>query len=81
MNEIINRINQHISDSFGVEVEDIHPDDDLRQDLNGSELELADFISLLEHEFHVEISGEEIRQLTTISDLYDLLLDKLNEIG
>jgi acyl carrier protein len=81
MNETIARINQHIADSFGFDVEDIQPDFDLHQDLNASELELADFISLLEQEFHVEVSAEEIHNLVTISDLYELMLDKLNEVS
>lgn len=81
MNEIINKINQRIADTFGLESGDILPDFDLRQDLNTSELELVDFIALLEHEFHVDIRPDEIRQLVTVSDLYELLLDKLNEVG
>jgi acyl carrier protein len=81
MNETINRINQYIADSFGFDLTDIQPDFDLRQDLNASELELADFISLLEHEFHVEVSIEEVRGLTTVSDLYEMFLDKLNEVS
>ena len=81
MNETINLINQHIADSFGIDLADIQPDFDLRQDLNASELELADFISLLESEFHVEVSVEEIRGLVTVSDLYEIFLDKLNEVS
>lgn len=81
MQETINLINQHIADSFGFDPSDIQPDFDLRQDLNASELELADFMALLEQEFHVEISAEEIRGLVTVSDLHELLLDKLNEVS
>jgi acyl carrier protein len=81
MNEIITKINQQIANTFGVDVTEIQPDFDLRQDLNATELELADFMAGLEHEFHVEILSEEVRPLVTVSDLYELLLDKLNELG
>lgn len=81
MHEIIAILNQRIADTFGFEVEDIQPDFDLRQDLNASELELTDFIAVVAHEFHVEVAADEIRQLVTVSDLYELLLDKLNEVS
>jgi acyl carrier protein len=82
MQEIINRINQHIADSFGFDdPSEIQPDFDLRQDLNATELELADFIAKLEQEFQVEISAEEIRALTTVQELYELMSDKLNEVS
>lgn len=81
MNEIINTINQRIADTFGFEPTDIQPDFDLRQDLNASEMELADFMAVLEHEFHVEILPGEVHQLVTVSDLYELMLDKLNEVS
>jgi acyl carrier protein len=81
MNEITNEITQHMADTFGFEPEDIQPDFDLRQDLNATELELADFVTALEHQYGVEISATEIRNTITVSDLFELMLDKLNEIG
>lgn len=81
MNETIAIINQRIADAFGFEPEDIQADFELRQDLNASELELADFIAGLEHEFSVEIMPEEIIRMQTVADLYELLLDKLNEVS
>lgn len=81
MNEIISEITQRMADTFGFETDDIQPDFDLRQDLNATELELADFVAALEHQYGVEITAAEIRNTATVSDLYELMLDKLNEIG
>jgi acyl carrier protein len=81
MNETIAIINQRIADAFGFETEDIQADFDLRQDLNASELELADFIAGLEHEFGIEILPDEVVRMHTVADLYELLLDKLNEVS
>ena len=78
--DIKDEINQTIADSFGVEVEDVQPDYLLLEDFNASEIELYDLISLLEHTFDITITSEEVRQLQSVSDLQELLLDKLNEV-
>ena len=81
MNETIEQINHYVAESFGYEVDEVQPDYDLQGDFNASELELSDLISLLETVFDIEISAEEVRKLTTVSDLHELILDKLNEVS
>jgi acyl carrier protein len=81
MNETIAQINHFLAESFGYEVDEIQTDYDLRGDFNVTELELLDFISLLEQAFDIEISAGEVRDLTTVSDLHELILDKLNEVS
>lgn len=78
---IIQQINQVISEAFGVEAEEIQPDNLLLDDFNASEMELTDMISLLEHTLDLSISSSEVNQLQTVNDLYELILDKMNEIG
>jgi acyl carrier protein len=79
--EIILEINEDIAEKLGVEEEEIQPDAHFESDLNSSELELADLIVALEHRYDIEVSPEEIHELETVSDLYALILDKLDEIS
>lgn len=79
--DIKDEINQMIADSFGVELEDVQPDYLLLEDFNASQLELADLIALMEHTFDITITAEEVRQLETVANLQELLLDKLNEVS
>lgn len=81
MNQTTDIINHHIAESFGYEIDEIQSDYDLRGDFNASELELSDLIALLEHVFEIEISAAEIAELTTVNDLHELILDKLNEVS
>ena len=81
MNETIEQINHYVAETFGVDIDDVKPDYDLRSDFNASELEVSDLISLLEEVFEIEVTADEIDQLTTVSDLHELMLDKLNEIS
>lgn len=81
MNSTHNQINQHIAEIFGYEADEIEPELDLHGDLNASDMEITDLIATLEETFDIEVSPEEIESLTTVGDVYDLTLDKLNEIS
>jgi hypothetical protein len=61
-----------LSDFLGVEEDDIHMDDSLREDLHMSPSEITDFVQILnDHSFEVELTD-----LTTIETLEELL-DKM----
>lgn len=72
------KITELFSNHFGIEKTDLNPSMDLQKDLNLSALEVADFITILENAFHIEIPEEESKKWTIIADIINSVADHGN---
>ena len=72
------KITELFSNHLGIEKNGLNPSMDLQKDLNLSALEVADFITILENTFHIEIPGEESKKWTTIADIINSVADHGN---
>ncbi len=72
---MLEKIKEVISEQLGIEV-DITPDSKLRDDLDIDSLLALQMSVLLEDEFEIEITEEEIAKLETVGDVIDLLESK-----
>lgn len=81
MNTTHEQINQHVAEIFGYELDEIEAELDLHGDLNASDMEITDMVATLEDSFDIEIAESEIQSLITVGDIYELVMDKLNEIS
>ena len=65
---------------LGVKKEDIKPESELGKDLNLDSVEIADLISIIENEWHIEFDGESILpNLKTFDDLIRIVEEHSNE--
>lgn len=72
------KIIELFSSHFGIEKKGVNPSMELQKDLNLSALEVADFITVLENTFHIEIPEEESKKLSTIADIINSVTDHDN---
>lgn len=67
-------------DRFGVRKEDLKPESELGKDLSLDSVEIADLISIIENEWHIEFDGESILpNLKTFDDLVRIVEEHSNE--
>ena len=57
--------------------EELKPEANLRKDLGIDSLDVVDVIVLVDREFGVKITTEELKSLVTLSDLYAFIGSKL----
>ena len=73
------KIIELISEHFGIPVNEIDQELELRTDLNSTDLEIADFFQKIESNFQIPISHEEASQLQTVGDVISFVNDHVEE--
>lgn len=76
--EIIERTVAALADEFEKEQEELTPEANIKETLELDSLALVDMVALLEEEFGVKITGQEVSQVKTFAELYDFLAEKIN---
>ncbi len=64
---------QIISDQFNVPIEELTEDVNLIDDLNADSIELVELIMTIEDNFDIEIDEEDLIDIETIQDIFDLM--------
>lgn len=70
-----------ISEHFGISRTEITPAMELKHDLNATDLEIADFLQILEKTFNVTITKDDAIKLFTVSDIVSFITDHAEEIA
>ena len=73
---MIEKIKEIMADELSVELEDIKPDSDIREDLEADSLDMVQLVMALEDEFGMEIDNEEITDVKTVQDVVDFIEKK-----
>lgn len=68
-----------ISESLGVDPDEVLPDSHLTQDLNATDLEISDLMVKIGRQFEVTFSQEETEEVETVGQIIDLVADKIGE--
>jgi len=71
--EIFPKLSKIVANQIGVTPQEISPNDDFKDDLNVSDLELADIISQAEDTFGIEIDTKDAKGIQTVGDLVILI--------
>ena len=58
--------------------EEIHPDDELLDDLGISSMDILMLMTILEEEFHTSVSESQLRRIVTVEDMADMITDTLD---
>ena len=73
------KIIELLSEHFGTPVAEITPSMELHKDFNATDLELADFLQVVEQTFKITISQGDVSEIRTVEDLIGYITDHAEE--
>lgn len=76
--ELIQKINEKLSDEFEIDIELIQPDAPLMQTLELDSLDLVDMVVLVEHNFGFTLKAQDFIGIKTFQDFYDFIDSRVN---
>ncbi|MBU6233820.1 MAG: acyl carrier protein [Acidobacteria bacterium] len=71
------KFNQHAVDVLAVSLDQLVPDAAFGADLDADSLDLVELVMALEEEFDIEVAEEELKNITTVGQAFDLIYAKL----
>lgn len=77
--ELIQKINEKLSEEFEIDIELIQPDALLMQTLELDSLDLVDMVVLVEHNFGFTLKAQDFVGIKTFQDFYDFIDSRVNE--
>lgn len=76
--ELINKVNEVLSEEFEADVADMQPDASLMGVLDLDSLDIVDVVVLVEKNFGYVMKKEDFASVKTFADFYDLLCERLD---
>ena len=76
--ELINKVNEVLSEEFEADVADMQPDASLMGVLDLDSLDIVDVVVLVEKNFGYVMKKEDFASVKTFSDFYDFLCERLD---
>ncbi len=76
--DIVSKVNVFLVDEFELDEEQLVSDALLKDDLDIESLDFVDIAVLIEKEFKFKMRTEEMAKLKTLDDLYNYILQQLN---
>lgn len=77
--ELIQKINEKLSEEFEIDIELIQPDAPLMETLELDSLDLVDMVVLVEHNFGFTLKAQDFIGIKTFQDFYDFIDSRVNE--
>jgi len=75
--EALEKFNQHAIDVLAVEVSQLTLDATFGDDLGADSLDLVELVMALEEEFDVEVGEDELKDIRTVGQAFDLIFAKI----
>ena len=76
---MLERMNEIIAEQLDVNVEELKPETNFKEDLGVDSLDLFELVMALEEEFDTEIPSEDLEKIATINDIAEYLKEKCVE--
>ena len=70
---MLEKMREIIAEQLNCDAESIQPETSFKEDLGADSLDLFELVMALEDEYSVEISAEELQELTTVGAVMDYL--------
>jgi acyl carrier protein len=77
--ELIDKINEKLSEEFEIDKELIRSDAPLMQTLELDSLDLVDMVVLIEQNFGITLKAQDFTGIVTFQDFYDFIDSRVNE--
>ena len=75
--EALEKFNQHAVDVLAVEVSQLTLEATFGDDLGADSLDLVELVMALEEEFDVEVGEDELKDIRTVGQAFELIFAKL----
>jgi acyl carrier protein len=75
--EALEKFNQHAVDVLAVEVSQLTLDATFGADLGADSLDLVELVMALEEEFDVEVGEDELKDIRTVGQAFELIFAKI----
>jgi len=75
--ELLEKMSEFLKEAMMGRVSEVKPDDDLARDIGLDSMGAVEFISMVEDEFDISVTGEELSNIKTLSGAADLVLKKM----
>jgi acyl carrier protein len=76
--EIIDKINAVLAESFEIDRESITPDASLKETLDLDSLDYVDLVVLVEQHFGLKVKGSEFADIQTFGDFYQYIFQHID---
>jgi acyl carrier protein len=76
-NEALEKFNQHAVDVLAVEASQLTPEAAFGDDLGADSLDLVELVMALEEEFDIEVGEDELKDIRTVGQAFELIFAKL----
>lgn len=76
---ILKQLQQLLSETFGIASQDITEDKNLFSDLDLDSLDAVDMASELSSKVQIKFSNDDLRQIRTVSDVVEIIIQKKSE--
>lgn len=77
--ELVQKINEKLSEEFEIELDLIQSDAHLMQTLELDSLDLVDMVVLVEHNFGFTLKAQDFAGIKTFQNFYDFIDSRVNE--
>lgn len=77
--EIIQKIREALAEGFEVDIEEIQPEAQMVQTLEMDSLDFVDMVVLIEKNFGFKVTAKDFEGVKTFSDLYGMILSRMNK--
>lgn len=73
--EVVVRINDFLIDEFELEEKQLHPQALMKEDLDIESLDFVDIAVIIEKQFGLKVTTEQMVKIKKLEDLYNFILD------
>jgi acyl carrier protein len=73
---IVKTVNSFLIDEFELEVDQLQPDANMKDDLDIESLDFVDIAVIIEKEFGLKVTSEQMVKIKVLDDLYNFILEE-----
>ncbi len=74
--DVVTIVNDFLIDEFELEEEQLKPDAKMKEDLDIESLDFVDIAVIIEKEFGLKVTSEQMVKIKKLEDLYNFILER-----
>jgi acyl carrier protein len=74
--DVVTIVNDFLIDEFELEEDQLKPDAQMKEDLDIESLDFVDIAVIIEKEFGLKVTSEQMIKIKKLEDLYNFVLDQ-----
>ena len=73
---LLDKMTEFLKEAMMGRVSEVKPGDDLARDIGLDSMGAVEFVSMVEDEYNISVSGEELSNIKTLNGAADLVMEK-----